>query len=139
MTATLSNSAAQAFYDVCHNEQYDSIRDLFEPLGIASRAVLSGELVVRYEDIRNWDDEALQRAGYLLHFLCGWSEAQVYDTQWPEVEQIRAYFEANGFRSIPFYHSDVAGGYDMIAKDWGLTRGVDVAALMKLTEPPYMV
>ena len=109
-----------------------------EALGVAARAILKGTIKLNYKDIDAWEIMPKQRAGYLLQFLCGWAEAEVYDHYWPIVEKL-ADQVADKKEKVPFFHNDTSLGHDRIADAWGLTRGTEVDRLKKLITPPYIV
>ena len=128
----------QALFDVCRNEKFDEYRLFETALGIAARAILAGDDSLVFEEILGWDASARQRAGYLLQLLYGWAEPEVYDRHYLFTEKLYA-VTSKKFTVIPFFYTDRPGGFDDVAKIWGLTRGADIMRLRKMLEPPYLV
>jgi hypothetical protein len=120
----------QALSLVCHNEQFPSYRDFEIPLGIIARALWTGKIALSFSQLQDWDTTALRRAGYLLQLLCGLASDAIYDRYWPIVTALRQAVPPSP-EPMPFYHADRPGGHDEVAALWGLSRGLNLARLLK--------
>lgn len=129
----------QDLYDLCHNEVFESYRDFEEPLGRFSRAFISEKFYLDFDEVCSWSTTALQRAGYLISLLCGVSEDEVCKRFVPFLDRLLDVVKLKGCESVPLYHADRADGFDTLAKEWGLTRGINFGRFLKLITPPYIV
>jgi hypothetical protein len=123
------------FLTVCHNEGVASYRDLEDSLAPVARALLAGWR----PDPRALEGVACQRAAYLIEVLSGWMPAAQARAWWIVLESLAARREE--FMPAPFFHGDPVNGpcQDEVARRWNLTRGVNIARLRQVLEPPYVV
>ena len=123
------------FLTVCHNEKVASYRELENSLAPVARALLAGWR----PDPQALEGVACQRAAYLIELLSGWMPAAQARAWRVVLEALAARREE--FMPAPFFHGDPVSGpcQDEVARRWHLTRGVNIARLRQVLEPPYVV
>ena len=123
------------FLTVCHNEVVASYRELEDSLAPVARALLAGWR----PDPQALEGTARQRAAYLIDLLSGWMPAAQARAWRVVLESLAA--RRGEFAPTPFFHGDPVNGpcQDEVARRWNLTRGLNIARLRQVLEPPYVV
>ena len=132
---TVAADLDDLFLTVCHNEEVASYRELEDSLAPVARALLAGWR----PDPQALKGVACQRAAYLIELLSGWMPA-AQARAWRGVLEALA-TRRQEFAAAPFFHGDPVNGpcQDEVARRWSLTRGLNLARLRQVLEPPYVV
>ena len=130
-----SGDLTDLFLTVCHNEKVASYRELEDSLAPVARAMLAGWR----PDPQALKGVARQRAAYLIELLSGWMPATQARVWRGVLESLATRREE--FVAAPFFHGDPVNGpcQDEVARRWHLTRGLNLARLRQVLEPPYVV